>query len=217
MKVNTEGDFWPKVEKSSIPDACWLWLGCFNGEGYGAFKIRNKQWKTHRLAFLLYYGYLPKVVRHTCHNIKCVNPHHLLAGSPKENNLDKLKDGTWGWKLTKKDILKIIQLYKSGLTHKEIAKLFNVGHTIIGDILSGARWAIVTKVDLSNKLSRSHKEAYRSNGSTKLLISEVKEILGLKDKIKASKLAQQFNVSISSIWNIWNGITWKHIQELNNA
>lgn len=33
--------FWPKVDKSGGPDACWPWLGGINGDGYGFIRDRE--------------------------------------------------------------------------------------------------------------------------------------------------------------------------------
>lgn len=58
---------------------CWEWQGSFTNDGYGQFWIEgNKVVKTHRLAYELFRGKLPKEKRlkNNCGDKKCVNPEH---------------------------------------------------------------------------------------------------------------------------------------------
>lgn len=91
MKSNTEEDFWIKVKKDILTD-CWIWqAGKFN-DGYGHFKIKNREWRAHRFAYFLIYGEISKNA-HICHkcDVKlCVNPNHLFSGSHSDNMNDRL-------------------------------------------------------------------------------------------------------------------------------
>ncbi len=67
--------FWAKVEKT---DSCWLWTGASKGNDYGQISIEGVTRPAHRVSLLLA-GIDPsgKVVHHTCHVRRCVNPDHL--------------------------------------------------------------------------------------------------------------------------------------------
>lgn len=81
-----------KLDKFTIRDGndCWVWTKSTNSSGYGQITINKKYWTTHRLSYTLHCGEIPKgvLVRHTCHNRRCWNPHHLELGSDKDNWYD---------------------------------------------------------------------------------------------------------------------------------
>jgi len=91
------GKFWLKVDKRGptqehMDSRCWTWTGATTVEGYGRFYHDGKDWRAHRLSFLLATGQSPAVVLHKCNNPACVRPSHLQAGDSKENLLDILID-----------------------------------------------------------------------------------------------------------------------------
>lgn len=60
----TPGHFWDKVVIGPI-DSCWEWQGCFvsrdrPGGGYGRLTYKQKSWLSHRLAYSLSYGEIPR-------------------------------------------------------------------------------------------------------------------------------------------------------------
>lgn len=81
--------FWPKVDKSGGPDACWNWLGALSNRGYGAIYYRGADQPAHRVMMELLghtVDYSKKqVVDHICKNIRCVNPRHLRVVLQAEN------------------------------------------------------------------------------------------------------------------------------------
>lgn len=103
------------------------------------------------------------VVRHTCDVPLCCNPNHLLSGTVKENNDDKMVKGRWAngmvkgtvcvkenadyyvrsgenhvWaKLTKDDVIYIRQ---SSFSFYKLAKQFNVTKQCIHNIIKRKTW-----------------------------------------------------------------------------
>lgn len=86
--------FWPRVDVKG-PDDCWLWTGRRRLSGYGTFTERGKTLVAHRRAYQIAKGQIPHglVVRHTCDNPPCVNPNHLLVGTTRDNQRDKVERG----------------------------------------------------------------------------------------------------------------------------
>lgn len=76
-------------------DQCWEWLGTKFSNGYGAFKANRKTLKSHRISYQLENGSIDEklIVRHSCHNVGCVNPFHLCLGTHKDNMRDMVEAG----------------------------------------------------------------------------------------------------------------------------
>ena len=74
---------------------CIIYQGSIGNSGYGLDydPDTQKTLSAHRLAFKQAYGYLPKVVMHTCDNKRCINPAHLRAGTQSENLKDAYNKG----------------------------------------------------------------------------------------------------------------------------
>jgi hypothetical protein len=148
MKKNTVADFWNRVAKG---DACWIWQGRCNADGYGEFKMEYKTHLAHRLAYELKYGPIPPdmCICHTCDNPACANPAHLFAGSHADNVRDRDAKGHTARlageqnpnaKLTARDVILIRQLHQTGRSKGSMARQFGVSHRGITQVITGERW-----------------------------------------------------------------------------
>lgn len=78
------------VDKKSVHE-CWPYMKGTTNK-YGRVYFRGKAFAAHRLAYLNYYGTLldTDVIMHLCNNPICCNPHHLYAGTHRENMQHRL-------------------------------------------------------------------------------------------------------------------------------
>lgn len=160
MSENHKKIFLKKINKNS-KNSCWNWKGYINPSGYGEFfcSKKNKHIRAHRLSYSLFKGEIPEgmFVCHTCDNPSCVNPDHLWVGTPKDNVQDMIKKGRGSKpplhreedqhksKLTKKDVLKIIEIYYKGMSQNKISKIYKVNVSTINIIFRKKSWKKITK------------------------------------------------------------------------
>lgn len=77
--------FWSKVNKT---ETCWLWTGAADSAGYGSFRVsRGVDLGPHRFVAKYVMGLAIDGlhVDHKCHQPRCVNPDHLQAVTPQQN------------------------------------------------------------------------------------------------------------------------------------
>ena len=154
MRANTSENFFAKISKDGpliLKTRCWVWFGSKDSDGYGAFWIANKKWRTHRFSYQFHFSSIPKgqCVCHRCDNPCCVNPSHLFIGTFSDNNRDRMKKGRNRdqrgerhnmVKLTESQVLEIrSRPYYRGITYA-LAKEFGVKPTTICLIRHGKIW-----------------------------------------------------------------------------
>lgn len=89
------------IEKISIGNDCWLWLGgvLANTMGYGQIGIGGRRDRktllAHRVSYELFIGPIPSglQVLHECDNPPCVRPRHLFLGTQLDNMKDMMNKG----------------------------------------------------------------------------------------------------------------------------
>lgn len=97
---------------------------------------------------------LPKgtLLRHTCDNRLCVNPDHLIPGTPQDNMQDKVNRGRVsrqfgetnpGAKLKEKQVLEIIEDLKT-MNCSEVGRKRGVPIRTVNDIKNGKKWGWLT-------------------------------------------------------------------------
>ena len=148
-KKNKPEDVWKHIDIKS-PDECWEWVGTKDKNGYGKVTIRPKTFRSHRLIYELTYCPIPtrQCVLHQCDNPSCCNPKHLFLGTPKDNSQDMVHknrqaggEDNGNCKLTMDQIKEIRNLYSTKkYSHRQLSKIYNVGHTQIGRIVRKENW-----------------------------------------------------------------------------
>lgn len=139
--------FWPKVNKT---DACWLWTGCKDINGYGKITTKIPErlkitLRADRLAFALYHGAfdLSLDVLHTCDTPACVRAEHLYLGTPQENSRDAVRRGrakSGTIKLRIEQVKEIRALHVSGVSQTKLAALFSVSNSLISLVVNNKIW-----------------------------------------------------------------------------
>lgn len=143
--------FFRHTHPSNGYETCWIWSGYTDKDGYGTLRALNKDYKAHRLSFLLFYGDIPKgmLICHSCDNPSCVNPKHLFLGTPKDNMDDMIKknrqvhvrgEGVGNSKLTEEKVHLIRNYIRQGLSDMQIAKIFGVSDGTINFIHQRKIW-----------------------------------------------------------------------------
>lgn len=120
---------------------CLEWTKCLNTDGYARTAWNGyPNGKVHRIVYELYYNKDPSglVVRHTCDNPKCINPNHLVLGTPADNNRDRDTRGRHGKsKTTLKEVQMIRDLYATRkYFQREIADIFGINHRTVSSIVT---------------------------------------------------------------------------------
>jgi hypothetical protein len=140
--------------------------GCWNitshrvhkSTGYTDIDIKGKRYRVHRAVYISINGEIPegKIIRHKCHNKRCMNPNHLLIGTKKDNTQDMLRakrESRWanGGRHEEKDRDKkqkltneqIKEIKTSDLSSYKLAEIYPVSAVQIRRIKSGSRCKVI--------------------------------------------------------------------------
>ena len=152
LKTNPIERFHTSYEIDPI-SGCYNWTGYKDIGGYGRFKHNRKMYLPHRWIYEYLNGPIPEglVVRHQCHNPACVNPEHLLLGTPQDNSDDMIKANRSprGEKnpksiLTEQDVILIKKFLKRQNERGVgtfLSRWFNVSRNTISDIKFERSWS----------------------------------------------------------------------------
>jgi hypothetical protein len=140
---NYAREFMQNIDQSGGPTACWP-FGRLDAKGYGCFG-RYRRRATHIILELEGRPLTPgQIVRHTCDNPACVNPHHLVAGTHAQNVDDMIVRGRKprgqkhkSSKLSDADLKEILWMYAQDGSIRQIARCFKVTEPRIGQIVRG--------------------------------------------------------------------------------
>lgn len=104
---NWAADLWRKADKSGGELACWNWTASFRDSRgthrYGKHHdVNGRATRAHKQAYELVHGPVPDgtFVMHTCDNPACINPSHLIAGTPFQNARDMIEKDRMAWSRT---------------------------------------------------------------------------------------------------------------------
>lgn len=152
VHVHTKEErFWLYVDKTHT---CWNWIGYRNPDGYGEYCListerKSKHIGAHRYSWFLAHGeYPPKgiLVMHTCDNRACVNPAHLITGTPKDNTHDAMRKKRLAFgersgmsKLTDAQVIEIRRLRTNKVPLKEVGKMFGIHWSYVSEICIGRK------------------------------------------------------------------------------
>lgn len=149
-----------RLERGAFPcpaSGCVLWAGEVSKAGYGRLKLRKKNLRVHRLAWVLERGPIPAglFVCHHCDVPSCFSSTHLFLGTAAENVADRVRKGRHSRprnpryalgeacgaaKLTKS---KIIAIRRSRLPSTALARRFGVNKSTVIRARNGKLWAHV--------------------------------------------------------------------------
>lgn len=91
-----------------VPESgCWLWLGAWQGCGYGHASRNYGNRAAQRLMYEHLAGPIPEgmLLCHKCDTPPCVNPDHMFLGTDADNAADKSRKGrAGGFKLTREQV-----------------------------------------------------------------------------------------------------------------
>jgi hypothetical protein len=201
--------------KCAAPDpktGCILFRGKQTLSGYGSFVIAAIGiQQAHMASWILWNGDdIPRgmCVCHLCNTPMCVNPRHLVVGTPKFNASHRKANGTnkVGIKshfatITEDQAKEVIASKDTGETRQEKADRIGVSLNIVTKIEIGRAWCHLMPEGEAERRRSEHKKG------PKLTMQQVQQIKSLKDTKTREERASMFGVSEDHIYKIDLGIT----------
>lgn len=155
-----EQKFWSNIFVG-CSDECWEWKSFSGTSYYPSTHFNGKNWKVHRLAYMLTYGEFDYFnndenqiyICHHCDNPPCCNPNHLFLGTHQDNvddrerkernKLPRSRGEDHGQsKLTEEEVIKIRELYSSGNhSYYSLADIYDVSFGNIRNIIKRKTWS----------------------------------------------------------------------------
>jgi hypothetical protein len=216
LRMSYEERFWQNVEKNTTPQGCWDWHAGRDFDGYGAFDSvwdGKKYTKAHRFSFALHHSHPPKGMHvcHRCDRPSCVNPDHLLLGSPLDNMRDKIAKGRartpFGENASRavltEEQVKII--LADPRPSSRISAEYNVTTGTINDIKRRVSWSHLGN-DRGVKAVRVSPNKGVSNNITPDMVREIRS-----GKSSGKDLAAKYNVTPQTITDIRKRRSWAHV------
>lgn len=124
---------------------CWEFAGRLDPDGYGVITNDRSPYRAHRAAYEEWVGPIPSghVVRHTCDNRQCINPSHLLTGTPADNTQDAVDRQRTAngerhgmHKLTDVEVNAMRAEYaRGGVTQRTLARQYGCSQAQINNVL----------------------------------------------------------------------------------
>lgn len=213
FQISREQAFWLNVDKDGpVPEHkpelgnCWVWTAAKTSNGYGKFYLPEYgEVSVHRYSYQLAFGSIPlnNAICHKCDNRACVRPGHLFPGTQSENLLDACAKGRGPLqKLNEDDVRHIVRL-SDQYTYQELADMFGVSKSNIGEIMRGSTWP---------KVEKKPPEKIRK---VKLTLEDAIEIRRLRSLgVRQKEVAAKFGVSCEMIRYIEIGKYHKQSDEL---
>lgn len=143
-------------------NGCWIWTGGTNGpSGRGRFYVSRRSVYAYRVSYTLWNGEIPAglCVCHKCDVPACVAPHHLFAGSVRDNVQDAWVKGRlplprlrYGMEHpaaqhTDEQVAEVVRRHLAGETQAALAREFGTTQqTISGWVHRVARATTATHV-----------------------------------------------------------------------
>lgn len=207
-----------QVRSVSVIDErdCWSWRyrvwqshDCSAHKGYPSLTLEGKTLSVARWLLELRTGEVGEVARHTCDQMCCVNPEHLLWGTSADNIRDQLSRGRHA---TQRETLYTPN--HSGDNHWTRRSPEKVPrgdqHWMIRDpnramqLLGGDRNG-----------SRKHPERLargEHHGKSKVTADDVRVIRQLiSDGVPRKQIAERFYISVACVKQIGARKTWQHV------
>lgn len=129
--MNTRVQRWIDKGMVEVTDYCWLWRGAVTTDGYPVVSYKgNCNARGHRIMYMLYNPEETiegKVIRHACDNPLCVNPEHLLSGSPTDNMVDRRERGRTNGHVHNYEIDSVKLMDSLGYKRKRISLFTGIG------------------------------------------------------------------------------------------